>query len=103
MLLLITPSPTTTFSLNPKNHSARGAKNSEIKIGEYTGWDDRGQSVHWRIQGVLDAGMPVWAPKIRAQIKAKLIKKNANHLLKYSTQLPLHSHTLSITNKNVEL
>ena len=52
---------------------------------------------------VSDEGIPVWGPKIRAQIKAKLIQKNANHLLRYSTQLLLQAHALRITYKNVEL
>ena len=53
--------------------------------------------LHWHIQGALDAGILVWAPKLRAQIKTKLIQENVNYLLEHSTQLLLHFHTFILS------
>ena len=33
----------------------------------------------WHIQGLLDAGIPVWASKLITQIKEKLIQKNISY------------------------
>ena len=44
----------------------------------------------WRIQKVLDAGIPVWAPKPCAQIKGKLVQNSSSYLIISSTQMHLH-------------
>ena len=56
----------------------------------------------WRIQGLSDAGMPVWVSKLGAQIKGELMQSNS-YLIISSTQVRLHvlKH-LSKTLKNGE-
>ena len=48
------------------------------------------------IQGFLDASIPVWAPKLRTQIKAKPMQENVSHLRRCSTQLLLYTYTFNL-------
>ena len=44
----------------------------------------------WCIQGLSDAGIPVWVPKLGAQIKEELMQRNIINLIISSTQMRLH-------------
>ena len=43
----------------------------------------------WQIQRLSDVGIPVWAPKLGAQIKGERMQNNNSHLIS-STQMRLH-------------
>ena len=60
--------------------------------------------IQWRIQRLSDTGIPVWAPKLGAQIKGELMQNNISHLIISSSQMRQHVlRHLSKTLKNVEL
>ena len=44
----------------------------------------------WCIQRLSDAGIPVWVPKLSAQIKGELMENNISHLIMSSMQMRLH-------------
>ena len=45
---------------------------------------------HWRVQRLPDIGILVWAPKLCAQIKEKLVQNNVNYLIISSMSMCLH-------------
>ena len=47
------------------------------------------KTYQWRIQNLSDAGIPIWAPKLGAQIKGELMQNYISHLIS-STQMGLH-------------
>ena len=49
-----------------------------------------GGSGQCRIQRLPDASIPVWASKLCAQIKEKLMQNNINYLIISSMQMRLH-------------
>ena len=44
----------------------------------------------WHIQSLSNAGIPVWATKVGAQIKVELMQNNICHLIISSMQMRLH-------------
>ena len=68
-------------------------------VSEYLKWS-RCSSYHifmtlpltwqWHIQRLSDASIPVWAPKVEAQIKGELLQNNIGHSIIYSTETCVH-------------
>ena len=47
--------------------------------------------IQWRIQGLSDAGIPVWAPELGAQIKGELMQNNISHLIIFNANASTRS------------
>ena len=52
----------------------------------------------WRLQSLSDATIPVWVPKLGAQIKGEVMQNKIGHLIIFSMQMSLHilRHLISV-------
>ena len=59
--------------------------------------------ISWCVQRLPDTGILIWAPKICAQIKEKLVQNNIHYLIVLLMSMCLQLRHLSISLKIIEL